>query len=141
MVLRLLVSLTAVITLCTSAVCCTKDLDFYKPKGPAYHLDLYQMGLGAPALHACTGWFMLSGCQRFLQASQPLHAEAGRAVRSCVAPTVSLLPADCLPWCTTEDGVHVTSTVNEVLLQQLANMFAIRQAWPVAQQLVGPAAA
>ncbi|KAI7839490.1 hypothetical protein COHA_006757 [Chlorella ohadii] len=70
-----------------------QELGFYKPKGPAYHLDLYQMGL------------------------------------------------DCLPWCTTEDGVHVTSTVNEVLLQQIANMFALRQAWPVAKSLVTPATA
>ncbi|PRW61493.1 CAS1 domain-containing 1-like [Chlorella sorokiniana] len=63
------------------------EVGFYKPTGPAYHLDLYQMGL------------------------------------------------DCLPWCTTEDGVHVISTVNEVLLQQVVSMLALRQAWPFAKQV------
>lgn len=31
-----------------------QELDFYKPRGPAYHLDLYQVGTGVPAL--CSFW-------------------------------------------------------------------------------------
>lgn len=31
-----------------------QELDFYKPRGPAYHLDLYQVGTGVPAL--CSLW-------------------------------------------------------------------------------------
>ncbi len=39
---------------------------------------------------------------------------------SCRVPT-----PDCLAWCTIEDGIHVVPTVNEVLVQQLANAFLV----------------
>lgn len=35
---------------CCVSPFCAQELDFYKPKGPAHHLDLYHMGLGAAAL-------------------------------------------------------------------------------------------
>lgn len=50
-------------------------------------------------------------------------------------------PADCLPWCTISDGVHVTGTVNDVMLQQLVNMYLLQQAWPYAQELLAAAPA
>lgn len=43
--------------------------------------------------------------------------------------------AGCLPWCTIYDGIHVINTVNEVVLQQVVNMFALLRAWPTAQRL------
>ena len=36
--------------------------------------------------------------------------------------------------------MHVTGTVNDVMLQQLANMYSLQQAWPYAQQLLAAAA-
>ena len=38
-----------------------------------------------------------------------------------VVVVVASVAADCLPWCTREDGQHVKNKVNELVLQILAN--------------------
>lgn len=110
------------------------DMNFYQPRGPLFHLDLFQIALGALGSSSAWGAKGLGRGRRSSGCAQPRQCEALLALPSCFTPvpnpppTPHLCRPDCLPWCTIQDGVHVTSTVNEVLLQQLANMYLLWKA-------------
>ena len=56
-----------------------RDLGFFRPAGPLYHLDGFSLSM------------------------------------------------ECLPWCFRADGAHLGPTANEVLMQQLANLYQVRR--------------
>jgi hypothetical protein len=96
------------------------DVGLLKPAGPAHHVDLYGIALGEGA------GFQLPDQMQGGPALHPMHL---CALLYSVQLTWALLllllcaAADCLPWCTREDGQHVSDTVNELALQLLANWY------------------
>lgn len=118
------------------------DLGFTYPAGPAHHLDLYSIALGGwRGWGVCALGLGLRACKAgaCMHAVGPAGGASVRALPSdspCVhacprraaAPPLPAAPADCLVWCSRE-GLHVVDTVNEVALQQLANLLPHVEAW------------
>lgn len=136
---------------------CLQDIGFYRPEGPAFHLDLFQIGIGEclciiRALQRCLLLMQQSCCCCCSTQAQPKAAEDRLCMRQSAAarpplppgaqpaypaaasrpaplllpPLPTVPPADCLPWCTIADGIHVRGSVNKVLVQQLVNAYLLQ---------------
>lgn len=102
-----------------------QHLGFYRPRGPVLHLDLFKLTLGAacsqPSAGPRSGWglHVWAVAVEWRLCIGALPASARTPILPAFLPLLSAL--GCWAWCLAGDNLPVHSTVNEVLVQQLAN--------------------